>query len=70
MHVKKSQNPIKYVILTALLAAYIFPFFMVLINAFKEKVDVIKNPLSLLGERGFIISNFPAAMEKMNFFRA
>lgn len=70
MHVKKSQNPIKYVILTALLAAYIFPFFMVLINAFKEKVDVIKNPLSLLGERGFILSNFPAAMEKMNFFRA
>ncbi len=70
MHVKKSQNPIKYVILTVLLAAYIFPFFMVLINAFKEKVDVIKNPLSLLGERGFILSNFPAAMEKMNFFRA
>lgn len=70
MHVKKFPNPIKYVILTALLAAYIFPFFMVLINAFKEKVDVIKNPLSLLGERGFILSNFPAAMEKMNFFRA
>lgn len=70
MHVKKFPNPIKYVILTALLAAYIFPFFMVLINAFKEKVDVIKNPLSLLGERGFVLSNFPAAMEKMNFFRA
>lgn len=70
MHVKKFPNPIKYVILTALLAAYIFPFFMVLINAFKEKVDVIKNPLSLLGERGFVLSNFPAAMEKMNFFKA
>ena len=70
MAAKKMGNTVKHGILIVLLAIYIFPFFMVLINAFKEKVDVIKNPLSLVGERGFILSNFPDAMEKMNFFRA
>ena len=70
MAAKKMGNTVKHGILIVLLAMYIFPFFMVLINAFKEKVDVIKNPLSLVGERGFILSNFPDAMEKMNFFRA
>lgn len=70
MAAKKMGNTVKHGILIVLLAIYIFPFFMVLINAFKEKVDVIKNPISLVGERGFILSNFPDAMEKMNFFRA
>lgn len=67
---RKRRNPIAYVVLTALLLVYIFPFFMVLINAFKVKVDVIKNPLSLIGGKGFTLSNFPEAMEKMNFLRA
>lgn len=67
---KRRGNPIAYVVLTALLLVYIFPFFMVLINAFKVKVDVIKNPLSLIGEKGFILSNFPEAMAKMNFLHA
>ena len=70
MAAKKMGNTVKHGILIVLLAIYIFPFFMVLINAFKEKVDVIKNPLSLVGERGFILSNCPAAMAKMTFFRA
>lgn len=70
MRQERAKKAIKYGVLAVLLAAYIFPFFMVLVNAFKEKVDVIKNPLSLVGERGFILSNFPDAMEKMNFFRA
>ncbi len=61
---------VKYGLLSLLLIVYIFPFFMVLINAFKEKVDVIKNPLALIGERGFILSNFAEAVQKMNFFRA
>jgi len=68
MKKKKAENVFKYVILTVLLLIYIFPFFMVLINAFKEKVDVIKAPLSLVGEHGFIFSNFTEAIEKMHFF--
>ena len=67
---KRRGNPIAYVVLTALLLVYIFPFFMVLINAFKVKVDVIKNPLSLIGGKGFTLSNFPEAMAKMNFLHA
>lgn len=67
---KKIGNAVRYAVLVLLLIIYIFPFFMVLINAFKGKIDIIKTPLSLIGERGFILSNFPEAMEKMNFFRA
>lgn len=67
---KTRKNPIASIVLTVLLLVYIFPFFMVLINAFKVKVDVIKNPLSLIGEKGFTMGNFPDAMAKMKFLHA
>lgn len=70
MNRRKIGTGIKYLILGGLLAVYVFPFFMVLINAFKEKTDVVKNPLALLGEEGVILSNFSEAIDKMNFFRA
>jgi len=70
MEKRKLGSVIKYAVLTLLLLIYIFPFFMVLINAFKEKADVIKNPMALIGESGFILSNFREAVRKMNFFRA
>ena len=66
----KTGSAVTYTILSMLLFVYIVPFFMVLINAFKEKVDIVKHPLSLIGERGFILSNFPEAIKKMDFFKA
>lgn len=60
----------KYLLLGVFLLVYITPFIMVLINSFKSKMDIIKNPLSLVGEEGFILSNFFEAIDKMNFWRA
>ncbi len=53
--------------LIVLFVAFIFPFLMVIINVFKTKADINSAPLSLIGKHGFILSNFPNAMEKMNF---
>ena len=51
---QKSSVWLKYFILISLLILYLFPFVLVLINSFKAKRDVIKNPLSLIGAEGFL----------------
>ncbi|MCF0159098.1 MAG: carbohydrate ABC transporter permease [Veillonella sp.] len=57
-------------ILIILLICFVFPFFMVIINVFKVKADIVGNPLSLIGKHGFTLQNFPKAMQKMNFWPA
>ena len=66
---RKIVNVIMWVVLLILFIAFIFPFIMALINAFKANTDINRFPLSLIGPRkGFITSNFPTAMQKMNFW--
>lgn len=57
------------VILIISLIIYIFPFVMVIINSFKEKRDIIKEPLALIGSRGFTFDNYVNAFVKMKFPR-
>ena len=57
----------------ALMVAFLFvmlPFFLVLINAFKLKGDIIRNPLNLIGSKGFTFKNFTEAIERMSFWKA
>ena len=56
-----------WVILLVMFISFIFPFVLVVINVFKTKGDITKDPLALIGEHGFTLQNFPEAMEKMNF---
>ena len=66
---RKIVNVIMWVVLLVLFIAFIFPFIMALINAFKANTDINRFPLALIGPRkGFITSNCPTAMEKMNFW--
>ena len=68
---KKRINAILFIILVIVFILFIFPFILVVINVFKEKVDIVKNPLSLIGEKkGFTLQNFPNAMQKMDFWKA
>ncbi len=67
---KKINHAIKIIILVVLFICFIFPFILVLLNVFKTKADITTNPLSLVGEHGFTLENFPEAMEKMNFWRS
>ena len=66
---KKIAHVIMWVVLLILFLCFIFPFLMVIINVFKDKADITRDPLSLIGAtKGFILSNFPQAMQKMNFW--
>ena len=67
---KETGMAVKVVILGIILLLYIFPFILVLINSLKEKTDIIRNPLSLIGDNGIVFTNFINAAEKMNFFNA
>jgi raffinose/stachyose/melibiose transport system permease protein len=58
-----------FIILIVVFFCFIFPFILVVINVFKEKSDIIREPLSLIGaKKGFTLANFPEAMVKMNFW--
>jgi raffinose/stachyose/melibiose transport system permease protein len=46
--------------------AYVMPFFLVFVNAFKPTSEIVQNPLSLPVE--FTWENFNQALKKMNFF--
>ncbi|OZG64804.1 sugar ABC transporter permease [Bifidobacterium hapali] len=64
----KIVHGIVIVVLVIALIAFLFPFALVIINVFKKKADINTDPLALIGKRGFILDNFPEAMEKMNFW--
>ena len=49
---------------------YLVPFAMVIINSFKEKRDIIKNPFALVGAGGFGIENYVKAFKQMEFLKA
>ena len=68
-HSKKIRHALMLVLLAVLFLCFIFPFILVIINVFKVKADITTDPLALIGAHGFTISNFPEAMEKMNFWR-
>ena len=64
---KKVSHFITMLVLVILFLAFIFPFIMVILNAFKTKGDITADPLALVGSHGFILTNFTDAMKKMNF---
>ena len=62
------MHAIMWVVLLILFICFVAPFILVVINVFKTKGDITSNPLSLIGEHGFTLKNFPEAMKKMNFW--
>ena len=43
---------------------------LVLLNSFKQKRDIIKNPFSFVVEKGYSIDNYIKAFDKMDFIKA
>ena len=66
----KIAAALKIILLVVLFIAFIFPFVLVVINVFKVKADITRDPLALIGQNGFTLDNFPNAMQKMNFWRS
>ena len=67
---KKAGLAIKIIVLICALVVYMFPFVMVIINSFKTKRDIIKEPMALIGSHGASLDNYVEAFHKMNFIRA
>lgn len=66
---KKVMHAIEMVILIIVFLCFLFPFILVVINAFKTKADITSDPLALIGAHGFTLDNFPEAMKKMSFWK-
>ena len=64
---KKVSFALKMIVLVICFIIYMFPFVMVVINSFKTKRDIIKEPLSLIGTNGASVANYVEAFTKMNF---
>ena len=47
---------------------YVSPFYLILVNSFKTKRDILTNTISL--PNPFIFENYPKAMDKMNFLQS
>ena len=65
---RKRSHAIMIAILIILFLLFVLPFVLVIINVFKDKADIVSNPLALIGAHGFTLKNFPEAMQKMDFF--
>ncbi|OPJ62535.1 carbohydrate ABC transporter permease [Clostridium oryzae] len=65
---KRILNAIKIVVMAILLILYVVPFILVLINSFKDRVQIIMNPLKL--PKSYSLDNFRNAFEKMDYSHA
>jgi ABC-type sugar transport system, permease component len=66
----KVFNSIKFIILFVLFALYMFPFLLIVINSFKTKIAILKNPVTFGNSVSFTLKNFSKAFEKMDFMKA
>ena len=66
---KKISHAIMWVVLLLLFFCFIFPFIMVVINVFKTKGDIVKDPLALIGAHGFTLDNFRTFWDSNHIMR-
>ena len=59
-----------FILVAVLFVAFMIPFLMTILNSFKVKMDILRNPLSLTPSKGFSLSNYVEASKKMNYCTA
>ncbi len=67
---EKIISTIFTLIVIVLFLCVLFPFVMIILNSFKAKIDIIKDPLSLSPTKGFSFQNFIDAFVGMHYLRA
>ncbi|MBP3488679.1 MAG: carbohydrate ABC transporter permease [Roseburia sp.] len=67
---KKVLDMTGFLAVVAVFLLYMVPFALVLLNSFKKKRDIIKNPFSVLTEKGYTLDNYVKAFDKMDFLKA
>lgn len=66
--VKKLLKVVQWLVILLAAVAFVFPLAFVLLNAFRDNIDIIRNPLSFSG--GLSFDNFVEAFERMNFMQS
>ena len=67
---QKTFNLIKSIVLFLFFILYMMPFILIVVNSFKTKTGILKNPLSIIDPKGLTLDNFIKAFDKMEFVRA
>lgn len=65
---KKARGVIANIILVCVCLAYLFPIYIIVVNAFKNRAELYENVLAFPSE--FSFQYFAKAMDKMDFFNA
>ncbi len=65
---KNVSSYLKYGFLYILLLIYLFPFYLVFINSFKSRKEIISNPLGFISKMN--LSNFVNAFKRMSYLDA
>lgn len=67
---KRVVDLVGVIAVLAVFLVYMIPFVLIILNSFKAKRDIIKNPFSFVPEKGFTLENYAVAFDKMNFLRS
>ena len=69
---RKPSDIIFTIVFTIICAFWVYPLIMVLINSFKEKLSISRDPFNLPDEKSFVgLENFDRAVNsQMDFFSA
>src|SRR5690625_713331 len=65
----KVRNVLTFLLLLILLAIFIYPIYVILINSFKVRRDIVAEPLAFMGSQGWSSRNYTEAFRKMVFPR-
>jgi raffinose/stachyose/melibiose transport system permease protein len=66
---QKAAKAVQTVLVYFLFILYMIPFVLIVLNSFKKKVDIIRNPFSFMASKGYSGANYIKAFSKMNFLQ-
>ncbi|MCI8888534.1 MAG: carbohydrate ABC transporter permease [Hungatella sp.] len=64
---KKVLDGVKTIFVVFMFLFYMIPFIMVILNSFKRKINIVKNPLMLIDDKGVQFINYVKAFDEMDF---
>ena len=64
---KLVMDVVKTIFVVFMFLFYMMPFILVIINSLKRKVNIVKNPLMLIDDKGIQLVNYVKAFTEMDF---
>lgn len=67
---RQAKTALKTMFVLLMFIFYMVPFILVLVNSFKRKINIVKNPLMLVDDKGMQFVNYSKAFNEMDFAAA